>query len=105
MGSVDFENNNNNLQKSLIEDKEQKEENDHNKLLLDEDFEDNSNSSSCDDNDELELSLIGSIIVLCITTIIVAIISEYLVDSINPMAKDMSISPTFYWYYFITIYW
>lgn len=77
----------------------------HNSLrqtLLDEDFEDHDdrsiegrNGSDDESLDELDLSLYGSMTVLLISTIVVAIMSEYLVGSIDGMAQKLELSPAF----------
>ena len=48
-----------------------------------------------EDKDELELSLLGSVVVLLGSTVMVALLSEFLVDSIDPMAEKMDLSPAF----------
>eukprot|EP01084_Bolivina_argentea_P306201 529075_1 len=68
-----------------------------NQLLLD-DFEYDQSSIEIANGsieDELELSLIGSIILLLCSTVFVSILSEFLVDSINPMAEQLDITPAF----------
>ena len=48
-----------------------------------------------DEEDGPQLTLIGSLIVLCISTLAVSWLSEYLVDSINPMADSLNMKPAF----------
>eukprot|EP01083_Nonionella_stella_P276719 940452_1 len=80
------------------------------KQLLLEDFEDPLNLASVEvangsdviannkaqeEFEEFELSLIGSCVLLLLSTIMVALLSEFLVGSIEPMAEDLSMSPAF----------
>jgi len=48
-----------------------------------------------DGEDENHLTMAGSMVVLLVATILVAVLSEYLVDSIDPMAKALDIAPAF----------
>ena len=48
-----------------------------------------------DEDDEPELTLFGSMIVLLISTGLVSLLSEYLVDSITDMASNLGMKPAF----------
>eukprot|EP01084_Bolivina_argentea_P099014 177984_1 len=48
-----------------------------------------------DEDEGPQLTLIGSMTVLLIATLLVAWLSEYLVDSINPMADQLNMKPAF----------
>ena len=48
-----------------------------------------------DEEDEAELSLIASAVLLLISTTIVAVLSEFLVGSIEPMADNVGMKPCF----------
>eukprot|EP00484_Ammonia_sp_Unknown_P001371 CAMPEP_0197021688 /NCGR_PEP_ID=MMETSP1384-20130603/2629_1 /TAXON_ID=29189 /ORGANISM="Ammonia sp." /LENGTH=524 /DNA_ID=CAMNT_0042449575 /DNA_START=167 /DNA_END=1741 /DNA_ORIENTATION=+ len=52
-------------------------------------------SSEEEEEDEVQLTLIGSLVVLCIATLAVAWLSEYLVDSIDPMAQKLDMKAAF----------
>eukprot|EP01083_Nonionella_stella_P067911 179952_1 len=47
------------------------------------------------EEEDVELTLIGSLVVLCVATLAVAWLSEYLVDAINPMAEQLNMKPAF----------
>merc|ERR1719361_2013174 len=47
------------------------------------------------EDEEVELSLVGSLVVLLISTLMVAWLSEYVVDAINPMADQLNMKPAF----------
>lgn len=47
------------------------------------------------DDDELELSLVASLIVLAFTTVLVGLLSEFIVDSLSPMAIKLHMSSAF----------
>lgn len=48
-----------------------------------------------DDDGELEMSLIGSMVLLFLSTLLVATLSEYLVDAIEPMSESVGMSTAF----------
>ena len=51
--------------------------------------------SDDDDDDELEMSLIGSTILLLVSTSLVALLSEYLVNTIEPMTEKVHMQKAF----------
>jgi len=48
-----------------------------------------------EEEEEVELSLFGSLFLLLVATCAVSWLSEYLVDSINPMAEQLNMKPAF----------
>jgi len=48
-----------------------------------------------DDDDDLHMSIIGSLLLLLFTTILVSLLSEYLVDALEPMSEQLGMSEAF----------
>jgi len=58
------------------------------------DLDDNEEGDD-EEEDELSMSLIGSLILLFVATILVSLLSEYLVDALEPMSQECGMSESF----------
>ncbi|ETN99020.1 hypothetical protein RFI_38467, partial [Reticulomyxa filosa] len=63
--------------------------------LVNEQNSENPSAEEEEDDDELEMSLIGSMTLLLVTTVIVAVLSEFLVSAIEPMSSNAGIGEAF----------
>jgi len=70
--------------------KEHSDSSEHN-----EENNDDNNESNGDNDDELQMSLVGSLSLLLVSTILVSLLSEYLVDALEPMSEELGMSEAF----------